>query len=529
MIAAGSAAAVLGLCATLSIACAAPASADAASMTFASSGVEQVFAVPAGVSTVHVVAIGAPGASGTRSGGFGGRVIGDLPVVGGQTLFVEVGGKGNRRTESPAGAGGFNGGASGGQGGGVGRVAGGGGASDVRTVSASQSGSLGSRLIVAGGGGGSGDSYGLNSGGDAGSSGGNGSNTQNGSSGGGGGGGAGTVGGPGAGGSGAGGAAGAAGTLGVGGTGGNSTGFGGGGGGGGRYGGGGGGGSDPNGSGGGGGGSSFTDPVVGNASTATDATGVPSIAISYQDPGGTPLPRPTATTVSCTYSAVGFSDSCSATVRDAGGAPQSTPTGQVNFSTGRGGTFSAGNACALSPLSLGVASCSVKYVPPATGSPSITGSYVGDTLHNPSSGATSFLLATFGNARVVSGLVVPNLIAAPSGPSVSRVTFGATVRFALRAPASVRFTVQKPANGRLVRTTCKAPNRSNRSNRKCARWVTLRGSFTRIAPKGNNKFRFRGRLGGKTLAPGRYRLVATPAVGGATGKPTSATFKVKRR
>ncbi|MFL5335323.1 MAG: hypothetical protein ACJ8H8_19550, partial [Geminicoccaceae bacterium] len=83
-------------------------------------------------------------------------------------------------------------------------------------------------------------------------------------------------------------AAGAPGGLGAAGAGGDSTAFGGGGGGGGLYGGGGGGGADPYGSGGGGGGSSFTAPSVGGASTGIDTTGIPSITISYQDPGGNP-------------------------------------------------------------------------------------------------------------------------------------------------------------------------------------------------------------------------------------------------
>jgi len=43
--------------------------------------------------------------------------------------------------------------------------------------------------------------------------------------------------------------------------------------------------------------------------------------------------------------------------------------------------------------------------------------------------------------------------------------------------------------------------------------VTLRGSFTHKGKAGANKFKFRGRLRGRKLRPGRYRLraVATDA------------------
>jgi VCBS repeat-containing protein len=118
--------------------------------TFASTRSEQTFQVPDGVSTIHVVATGAPGFLGDLGhyAGRGARVSGDLTgLVAGQTLYVNVGGAVDSES------GGFNGGGSSGNYGG-----GGGGASDVRTVSKSGDPleSLKSRRIVAGGGGGSG-------------------------------------------------------------------------------------------------------------------------------------------------------------------------------------------------------------------------------------------------------------------------------------------------------------------------------------------------------------------------------------
>ena len=130
--------------------------------TFASTGAEDTFEVPAGVSSIHVVATGAPGAVGLGgdSAGSGAQVIGDLTVTPDDTLYVNVGGAptggGDCYTEVAC-NGGFNGGGSSfplntflGFGGG------GGGASDVREISRAEDGSLASRLIVAAGGGGSG-------------------------------------------------------------------------------------------------------------------------------------------------------------------------------------------------------------------------------------------------------------------------------------------------------------------------------------------------------------------------------------
>ncbi|HET7485217.1 MAG TPA: hypothetical protein VFJ64_07545 [Solirubrobacterales bacterium] len=241
--------------------------AQATTATFAFTGGEQTFVVPAGVTSVHVVAIGGSGGASEVSvpGGAAAQVTGDVVVTPGQTLYVEVGGRG--QTGAEGGAGGFNGGAAGG--------GGGGGASDVRTSPASSGLSPDHRLIVAAGGGGGGATGGENggAGGAAGSPGAEAGYP-------GGGAGTATEGGAGAFGCEASGEGGK-GQLGTGGAGGNSfvvTGPGGGGGGG-LYGGGGGGGACIIGSGGGGGGSSLV-PAGGSFAVASLVT-APQVEISY--------------------------------------------------------------------------------------------------------------------------------------------------------------------------------------------------------------------------------------------------------
>ena len=75
-------------------------------VTFNFTGAEQVFKVPTGVSSVHVEAIGAAGASvGTVPGGLGGFAAADVSVIPGQLLYIEVGGIGGSPTATMASAG----------------------------------------------------------------------------------------------------------------------------------------------------------------------------------------------------------------------------------------------------------------------------------------------------------------------------------------------------------------------------------------------------------------------------------------
>jgi hypothetical protein len=240
-----------------------------------SAGSEGTFTVPAGVSTLHVVAAGA-GGGGTLggTGGPGAQVTANLSVTPGSTLYAEV--------DIGGGPGGANG-------------AGGGGESDLRSCSVTSPGcpAVGTagdpRLIVAGGGGGAGAAGGGGNGGSAGvgasmcNPGNAGVNGFSGSSGGGGGGGGGCASGGTGGGPAIDGVAGTNGTASSGGAGGTTF-HGGGGGGAGLFGGGGGGSNGvgnggPAGNGGGGGGGSSFGPA--GSQFATAAIG-PAVLVSYQ-------------------------------------------------------------------------------------------------------------------------------------------------------------------------------------------------------------------------------------------------------
>lgn len=126
---------------------------------FAYTGGSQTYDVPNAVSTVDVTLDGAEGGGGDA--GAGAQVAGELPVTGGETLRVYVGGQGGTPT------GGWNGGGDGlieaspgtGAGQEIATSGGGGGATDIRQGGTA----LADRVAVAGGGGGDADSEGSQS------------------------------------------------------------------------------------------------------------------------------------------------------------------------------------------------------------------------------------------------------------------------------------------------------------------------------------------------------------------------------
>ena len=239
--------------------------------TFDYTGAAQSWTVPEGVESATFDVYGAQGGGSGR----GGEAKADaISVTPGETLQVNVGGRGSSSDSGdPGGAGGFNGGAAGGSNSGDG-----GGASDVRSGGSA----LGDRIIVGGGGGGIGD---FGSGGFGGGPSGGGGDATSGFSGGGGG--TSSAGGAGGGGNPSGGSGGL-GTGGTGATSGGPTGGGGGGGGGGYYGGGGGGSANSE-FGGGGGGSSFGPSGVVFDNGVRQGNGL--VKITFDTPNQAPVAK----------------------------------------------------------------------------------------------------------------------------------------------------------------------------------------------------------------------------------------------
>ena len=96
--------------------------------------------------------------------------------------------------------------------------------------------------------------------------------------------------------------------------------------------------------------------------------------------------------------------------------------------------------------------------------------------------------------------------AATSGPSVRRTGRGARVTYSLSEAAMVTFTVRDAKTGRR-----------------------LPGSFTHAGRAGNNAFVFTGRLRGRALRAGTYRLVAVATdAAGQRSASRSTRFAIKR-
>jgi hypothetical protein len=300
-----------------------------------------------------------------------------------------------------------------------------------------------------------------------------------------------------------------------------------------------------------------------------------------------PTRRESAVSVTCGTPSItpGRTVTCTATVTDAGDGPTVTPTGTVAFETDDDGIFSARTCDIDGPHASGV--CGVDYTPTTAGSGrhTITAYYRGDGDHAGSSGTAVLIVRPVGGGDpgaggggdgggddgnnggsgggsgaggasntsnnstrtapglgggsgddVIDGLgfTSPTFRAADSGPSATAAAtpVGTVVTFTLARTARVTFTVQRPAPGRSAkhgrRDTCDRPSRKNKHKRACKRWVGVTGSFVRDGVAGSNRFRFTGRMAGHKLAPGRYRLVATPVAGGRRLAVAYASFTIVR-
>jgi hypothetical protein len=106
---------------------------------------------------------------------------------------------------------------------------------------------------------------------------------------------------------------------------------------------------------------------------------------------------------------------------------------------------------------------------------------------------------------------------------------GTRVSYLLSEAATTRFRVERSLPGRRSAGRCVRPSRDTQRRPACVRWVRVRGSFKRSAGPGAVSFRFAGRLGGRHLPPGRYRLLAAPRDAlGTAGAVKRAAFMVER-
>ena len=128
-------------------------------------------------------------------------------------------------------------------------------------------------------------------------------------------------------------------------------------------------------------------------------------------------------------------------------------------------------------------------------------------------------------------LVVPQLSQLTISPAafrakgaVASAAVGGTVRYRLSEPAAVAFSVERVLVGHRRGKRCLAgPGQGQR----CPRFRKVRGGVAATGAAGLNRVRFNGRLRGRALPPGRYRLVAiaTDAAGNAS-QPARRPFRI---
>jgi hypothetical protein len=111
---------------------------------------------------------------------------------------------------------------------------------------------------------------------------------------------------------------------------------------------------------------------------------------------------------------------------------------------------------------------------------------------------------------------------------VSAFRVGTAIQWLLNEPARVTVRVQK---FRHLSRVCRRRARGSRhrTGTRCRKWLAVSGSYSKASLAGASSVRFRGRLKGKTLKPGRYRFVIRARDGaGNVSKPTRPVFRIVR-
>lgn len=117
---------------------------------------------------------------------------------------------------------------------------------------------------------------------------------------------------------------------------------------------------------------------------------------------------------------------------------------------------------------------------------------------------------------------------ATSGPSVARKksATAATISFQVSKKSDVTFAVDSKTRGRRVGGKCKAPKPSNQGKPGCTLFVPV-GNFFAAAQSGASSVAFSGRVGGKALSAGKYRLgVSARGGSGPAGAVAYKSFEV---
>jgi hypothetical protein len=146
----------------------------------------------------------------------------------------------------------------------------------------------------------------------------------------------------------------------------------------------------------------------------------------------------------------------------------------------------------------------------------------------PGAGATDTIPPVFLAAKLTHKIFAVDKKGAVETLVAARAKKGTTFVYTLSEAGRVLFTIEQRQKGRRVGRKCLKPSRRNRNRKPCTRYVRI-GRFAQASVAGVNRKKFSGRIGRRSLKPGRYRatLVASDA-GGNKSQLKRLSFKVVR-
>ena len=209
-----------------------------------------------------------------------------------------------------------------------------------------------------------------------------------------------------------------------------------------------------------------------------------------------------------------------------GGAPQDTDPPETAITGGPSGTtsenpptfaFSSDEAGSnfVCQLDQGLAlPCTSPHTTEVLASGShVFSVYARDSAGNsdPTPATRTFTVGQSGDviAPVISRLrLSPTRFRAARSGAPLAAAVGTHLSLRLSEATTVTFRVRWLAPGRRVNGRCVRPTARNRGAARCTRTVRLRGRILRQLAAGTTQLRYRGRLAGRRLRPGRYVLTA---------------------
>jgi hypothetical protein len=119
--------------------------------------------------------------------------------------------------------------------------------------------------------------------------------------------------------------------------------------------------------------------------------------------------------------------------------------------------------------------------------------------------------------------------AAPSGATIAKRGTGTEVSYSASNAGTTRFAIYKGTVGVKHGRRCILHHKRKLTGKPCVRFGEEPfGEFSSAATEGENSFHFTGRLDGRALKAGEYRLDATPLFDGIFGRIVSARFRIVR-